>query len=145
MIASLLFVGVLLVQSASPPAGALWTWTLYEGDGPVVLANEVPDTAYLKSTLECEPGTGVARLSLYEVGAEGGFVGLTAGDAATTIEAGPSRGGVLKLVLRTDHPVFAAFAATGVLNLSIADTRRQIEVQRTHLAKLRRFAEVCGS
>lgn len=143
MIAIALAAASLLFQSATPPAGAVWTWALYEGTGPVVLANEVTDTAYLKTTLECEPGTGIARVSLYEVGSGGGFVTLSSGDNSATVETGPSRRGAIQLSLRTDHPIFAAFRASGALDIAIGDRRTRIEVQRTHLAKLARFAEVC--
>ncbi|HWW12752.1 MAG TPA: hypothetical protein VN018_09555, partial [Brevundimonas sp.] len=51
-------------NAAAAPSEAAWTWTLYS-DTPVVLANEVPDTANLRTTLECDPGSSVARLTLY--------------------------------------------------------------------------------
>ena len=50
-------------RSARPSEG--WTWTLYSGDGPLVLANEIPDTPQLKAILECQPGSGIARLDLF--------------------------------------------------------------------------------
>ena len=49
----------LLIQQVAPATPA-WTWTLYD-DNPLVLANEVPDTARLRSTFECEPGSSVVR------------------------------------------------------------------------------------
>ena len=144
MIAIALTAASLLLQSATPPAGAVWTWALYEGTGPVVLANEVTDTAYLKSTLECDAGTGIARVSLYEVGSGGGFVTVSSGGSTTTVETGPSRRGAMQLSLRTDHPVFATFRTSGTLDIAIGERPARIEVQRTHLAKLARFAEVCS-
>jgi len=133
----------LLIQLAAPSATA-WTWTLYDDD-PLVLANEVPDTARLRSTFECEPGSSVVRLSLYPAVPGNGFARVTAGSAATTAAFEPASGDGLRLILRSDHPVFAAFAADGHLGVMIGEERRDIEVQRTHLAKLRRFTELCAS
>jgi hypothetical protein len=133
----------LLIQLA-PPATPAWTWTLYDDD-PLVLANEVPDTARLRSTFECEPGTSVVRLSLYPSTPARGFARVTAGSASTMAAFEPARGDGLRLVLRSDHPVFAAFAANGRLGVMIGDEHRDIEVQRAHLAKLRRFTELCAS
>lgn len=49
----------LALGAQSAPSNAGWTWTLYaEAEAePVVLAHEVPDTARLDATLECNPGT----------------------------------------------------------------------------------------
>lgn len=129
------------VQDAS--AENSWTWTLYEDD-PIVLAHEVPDTANLRSTLQCDRGSNVASLTLY--GGEGatGTARLSAGDASAMGAAEPARGGGLKLTLRTDHPVFAAFGATGRLGVAIGEQRRSVEIAQPHLAKLRRFAELCS-
>lgn len=129
--------------AAAAPSEAAWTWTLYS-DTPVVLANEVPDTANLRTTLECDPGSSVARLTLYG-GEDGvGMARVTAGDAAAMAPAEAARGGGIKLALRTDHPVFAAFGAGGRLGVAVGDQRRTVEVPAVHLAKLRRFAELCS-
>lgn len=131
-------------QTASAaPSEAAWTWTLYT-DTPVVLANEVPDTANLRTTLECDPGSSVARLTLY--GGEGGagMARVTAGEATAMAEADAARGGGLKLALRTDHPIFAAFSTTGRLGVAVGEQRRAVDVPAAHLAKLRRFAELCS-
>ena len=137
-------VALALVIQLSAPATPAWTWTLYDDD-PLVLANEVPDTARLRSTFECEPGSSVVRLSLYPSAPARGFARVTAGAASTTAAVEPARGDGLRLVLRSDHPVFAAFAADGHLGVMIGEEQRTIEVQRPHLAKLRRFAELCAS
>jgi hypothetical protein len=50
----------------------------------------------------------------------------------------------LKVALRTDHPVFAAFALDGRLVVVVGDQRRPLEVPSDHLAKLRRFTELCS-
>lgn len=133
---------VALSTQIVPPASA-WTWTLYADDAPIVLANEVTDTAHLRATLECDPGSSVARLTLYGV-AMSGVARITAGDAVAMGEAEPGRGESTRLTLRTDHPAFAAFAAGGHMNVLVGDHRRPIDVPAAHLAKLRRFSELCS-
>jgi len=141
MIASIVGLAFLAAQSA-PPASA-WTWTLYTDEARVALAHEVPDTAHLRFTLECEPGSGVARVAFYGAAAETGMARVTAGEASAVTESTAERG-ALKLILRTDHPVFAAFAADGRMAATVGEQRRAVEVPRPHLAKLRRFAELCS-
>lgn len=131
-----------LAAQVVPPASA-WTWTLYADAAPVVLANEITDTAHLRATLECDPGSSVARLTLYGV-ALTGMARVTAGDAVAMAEAAPARGESTRLTLRTDHPAFAAFAADGRMTVLVGDNRRPIEVPAAHLAKLRRFSELCS-
>lgn len=128
----------------APAQNDAWTWTLYEGEGPLVLANEIPDTPRLRSTLECDPGSGVARLSIYDVQAPAGFATARSGQATGTVEVANGRGGRLQTALRTDHPVFAAFLAGGKLDLAWADGSRSVEVARIALPRLRRFAELCS-
>ena len=130
----------LMLQGAEPA----WTWSLYEGEGPVVLANDVPDTARLRATLECEPGSGVARVSTYGAAAEAGMAALRSGSATAAAEAEAGRNGKLATALRTDHPVFAAFVQSGRMSVTVGANARTLEVQLAHLAKLRRFAELCG-
>ncbi|GAA0655554.1 hypothetical protein [Brevundimonas lenta] len=120
-----------------------WTWTLYE-DAPIVLANEVPDTANLRSTLECAPGSSVALLTLYGSDTPAGVARITAGTVSALAEVEPARAGTTKMAVRTDHPVFAAFAVDGKLTITVGEQRRAIEVPAAHLAKLRRFAELCS-
>lgn len=133
---------VLMLQTA--PAEAAWTWTLYTDDGPIVLANEVPDTANLRATLECDAGSSVARVTLYGGAAGAGMARVSAGEASAVAEASAGRGGGFKLAIRTDHPVFAAFAADGRLAVTLGDDHRAVEVQRAFLPRLRRFAELCA-
>jgi hypothetical protein len=120
-----------------------WTWTLYEGEGPLVLAHEIPDTPQLRAVLECEPGAGVARLDLYGGGASGGIATVASGDATAQTESV----GVAdhrSLAMRADHPVFGQFVLTGQLAVTVAGRSQAVEVEAAHLAKLRRFAELCG-
>jgi hypothetical protein len=141
MIADIALAAVLAVTITQAPT---WTWTLYEDSGPVVLANERPDTPDLRSTLECGRGAGLARVSMYGSGLAPGFANVTSGDAAATVEAVSGDNGAVVAPLRTDHPVFARFAATGTLSVAIGDKRQSIEMAPSDLAKLRRFADLCS-
>jgi hypothetical protein len=134
---------ILALQTPAPAPAPGWTWTLYADDTPVVLANEIPDTANLRATLECDPGSSVARLTLYGPPLTG-MARVAAGDAVAMAEAAPARGETTRLTLRTDHPAFAAFAADGKMNVLVGDHTRPVEVPAGHLAKLRRFSELCS-
>ncbi len=119
-----------------------WTWTLYSGDGPLVLANEIPDTPRLRTTLECAPGSSIVRLAFHDAPGADGFAVVRSGAASAEVEA-RARRGRLEAVLRTDHPVFAAFLASGRLTLTLGEQAEAIEIDRANLPKLRRFAELC--
>lgn len=139
---ALFLAAALAAQSPSPELA--WTWTLYADAEPIVLAHEVPDTARLRTTLECDPGTSVARMTLYGSAPMTGMARVSAGDASAVSEAATTRVGVTRLALRTDHPVFAAFTVDGRLAVMVGDQRRPVEIPTAHLAKLRRFAELCS-
>lgn len=119
-----------------------WTWTLYSGEGPLVLANEIPDTPRLRTTLECTPGSSVARLTFYDATGSDGYARVQSGAASAEVET-RSRRGRLEAALRADHPVFAAFMASGRLSLAAGDQAVAIDIDRANLPKLRRFAELC--
>lgn len=134
-------------QSAPSPAAPRrpsegWTWTLYSGDGPLVLANEIPDTPRLRTTLECTPGSSIARLTLHQATGADGFATVRSGAATAEVEA-RARRGRLETALRADHPVFAAFLASGRLTLAMGDQTSVVSLERGDLPKLRRFAELC--
>lgn len=133
----------LALQSAAAEG---WTWTLYEGEGPLVLAHEIPDTPQLRGTLECEPGSGAARISAYGGGPGAAFASLSSGGASASAEVQPTRGSAprVAVMLPTAHPVFAAFIETGSLTIRTGDRTQVVAIQRPHLSKLRRFAELCG-
>ena len=131
----------LTLQTAPAPAEA-WTWTLYAANGPLVLANEIPDTPHLRSTLECAPGSSIVRLTLYDAAPAEGIAVITSGAATANAEARPRRG-QLQTMLRADHPVFAAFLANGRLQVAVGEQSLPIEIDRANLSKLRRFAELC--
>lgn len=140
MTAFIALIAALALQGRSPPL----IWELYDGDGRLVLAEEAPDKSRLRTTFECDPGSGVARLTLYGFGEASGFAQFSAGEANGTTEVAGARGGDLTLNLRIDHPAFAAFAADGRLTVAANGHDRRVEVGRPHLAQLRRFAEQCA-
>ena len=121
-----------------------WTWTLYENTGTVVLAHEVPDTAQLRATLECEPGSGAVEVVVYDFGAVAEFARLRAGPATATSEAEQGANRSIRVGLRIDHPGFAAFASSGRLTVSSGERSATVTVDRANLAKLRRFGELCA-
>lgn len=137
-------IGAIHLQATPAPPEAAWTWTLYADSTPVVLANEVTDTPNLRTTLECEPGSSVARVTLYQASGLSGMTRLAAGSSTAMTESEAGRAGSAKLALRTDHPVFAAFTTGGSLSMTAGETRRTLEIPSAHLAKLRRFAELCS-
>ncbi|QLQ12076.1 MAG: hypothetical protein HZY74_00570 [Brevundimonas sp.] len=70
--------------------GPTWTWTLYESDG-LTLAQEVPDTDRLSVTLECDPGSHVATLTLYQVREPmADFAQVQSGAISATVQASPA-------------------------------------------------------
>ena len=147
--ASLAVSSLAMSQPARAPVQtAGWTWTLYEGEGPVVLANEIPDTPRLRATFECTPGSGVARVSAYGGPLSPGFASITSGSGASAVQAHSQaeagRGGKITLALRTDHPVFGEFVTTGDLDVTTGGQRQTVTVEAPHLAKLRRFADLCS-
>lgn len=139
-----MIVEILMAATLTTAQTPAWTWTLYDGAGPVVLANERPDTPDLRSTLECNPGSSLVRISVYGPHLVPGFASLTSGDATATVQATASADGAIVSPLRTDHPVFARFAATGNLALVLGQHRQTIEIGDADLAKLRRFADLCS-
>ncbi len=138
---TLLMSAVLAVLLQASPG---WTWTLYEGEGPVVLANEIPDTAQLRATLQCDPGSSAVEVSVPLPDAQPGFARLKAGDAAATTEARAERADRLAIALRTDHPLFAAFTATGDMTLTVGEATTRVIVPSQYLATLRRFSDLCS-
>lgn len=141
MIMILAAIAALAIQGRSQP---VWTWALYEGD-TVTLANEVPDTPRLRATFECEQGSSVARLTLYAgAPSANGMAQVSAGQSNATVAVSNGARGSGVLAVRTDHPVFAAFTASGQLSVRASDESVTVVVESDHLAKLRRFAELCA-
>lgn len=126
------------------PAAVAWTWALYDGDGHMVFAEEVPDTTRLRNTFECDPGAGVARLTAYGFGAASGYARFSAGEASGTAQVADADDGDLVLSLPVDHPAIAGFAANGRLTVAVGEVERRIDVPRPRLADLRRFVQSCA-
>lgn len=120
-----------------------WTWTLYGEASPVVLANEIPDSPRLRTVLECSPGSGIARIDLFGPNAGPGIATIVSGSALATGQS-DAAGLQRSIALRTDHPVFGQFVQTGALDVAVAGRHQTVTVEPDHLAKLRRFAELCG-
>lgn len=139
---ALLGLALALTLQTTPAPSDAWTWTLYNGDGPLVLANEIPDTPRLRATLECAPGSSIVRLTLYDAAPAEGIAVITSGAATANAEIRPRRG-QLQAMLRADHPVFTAFQASGRLQVTVGEQSSPIEIDRANLSKLRRFAELC--
>ena len=123
-----------------------YVWTLYENDPAVTLAHEQPDTAALKTTLECDRGSGAAKLSIYGATAIPAFVTVRSGQASAAAESGALAGApdALTTTIRTDHPVFSAFAASGALTVVAGASDLTVKVGQADLAKLRRFTQLCS-
>lgn len=121
-------------------AGDGWVWAFYGSDGSAVLAREVPDTDRLDAVFECEPGSGVARLTVYGSSERPAFVNISAGDVSADAERVESDG--LAVSLRLDHPLFLAFAAGRALTLTAGD--ETISTPAPQAAVLARFRSACG-
>ncbi len=135
---------ILALHAGSPQADG-WVWSLYEDARETVLAREIPDTDRLTTTLACAPGSGRVVVSFYDLPARPGFATFRSGDASGTAQmAAGDASDPFSLTLRTDHPAVANFTATGSLEVVAGDQTRAISVSRPHLAKLRRFAEICA-
>jgi len=122
-------IAVLLALALSAPATAsaqdIWTWTLYENPGAVALANEVPDSAKLAAVLECQPGSGAAKVSIFP-------------------EGGRSRTPVTG-EFKTSEAAFSAFVRSGRLSLRTQGGAGEIAMDAEHRPKLERFARLCGA
>lgn len=134
---------VAALAALSLQAGSPWTWTLYDNEADVVLAQEVPDTDRLGATLECGRGSGRVALTLYGQAASGMAV-LTAANASATAQAEAEPGGGTRLTTPTDHPVFRAFVGGTELKIAVAGATLGLVVPAEHLPKLRRLSELCG-
>ena len=122
-----------------------WTWTLYDSSDPVVLALEIPDTPVLRTTLECQAGSGQVLISLYDEPrlAEGPAV-LEAGSHKAAAEVRHRRDR-RTTVVALDHPVFTAFQTSGQLDITSGDHTATIHVLGARTETLRRFAQACAS
>lgn len=138
MISGLIF-AVLMTASQTPA----WAWTLYEGAGPVVLANERPDTPDLRSTFECVEGSGQARVAIYEAEPSPGPAQLESGGLSAAVLAVSTADGGTAAAIRVDSPVFVRFVQTGALTFAFGERNLPIDVSAPDVAKLRRFSDLC--
>lgn len=114
----------LSLASTAVSAQAGWTWTLYEGRTSLALANEIPDTDSLAAVLECTPGSGQARVSIFPSGKR------------TSPVVGQ---------YKTTDAAFVAFVASGKLSLKTEAGSGEIAMDAPHLPKLARFSQLCGA
>lgn len=114
----------LSLASTAVLAQAGWTWTLYEGRTSLALANEIPDTDSLAAVLECTPGSGQAKVSIFPSGKR------------TSPVVGQ---------YKTTDAAFVAFVASGKLSLKTEAGSGEIAMDAPHLPKLARFSQLCGA
>ncbi|MBL0948406.1 hypothetical protein [Brevundimonas sp.] len=140
-----LTLAALLALHTGLPQAEGWVWSLYEDSRQTVLAREIPDTDRLTTTLACAPGSGRIVVSFYDLPPRTGFASFRSGNASGTAQlAGGDGSDPFSLTIRTDHPAVANFTASGALEVVAGDQTRTIAVSRPHLAKLRRFTEICA-
>lgn len=120
--------------------GAGWVWSLYDRDGGVALAREVPDSSQLSAVFECVPGSGTARLTVYGPVARPDFVNLSAGEVSADAETAP--GTDLAVRLQLDHPVLLALERGETLTVSAGT--EVISLPPPAAALLMRFRSVCN-
>lgn len=123
LIAALSLASTLSPTLASARPG--WTWTLYEDRASLALANEIPDTRNLAAVLECTPGSGRAKVSVFPPG----------GSRTTPVVA----------EYRTTDAAFVAFVRSGKLSLRTEAGTGEIAMDAVHRSKLWRFSRLCGA
>lgn len=136
---------MMLTTSPSQAQSRQWVWSLYADGSPVVLAQEIPDTPELKTTLECEPEGNRVRITLY------GPHHMTSGPA--TIQSGSvsnigeitTRADTVRAAIPADHPAFVSFTASGALQLEQNGQAIDLMVEQPYLNILRRFARLCAA
>lgn len=115
----------LSLASTAAVARPGWTWTLYEDRASLALANEIPDTTSLAAVLECAPGSGRAKVSIFP--------------------SGVPRSRPVVGEFQTTDPAFAAFVRSGRLSLRSEAGTGEIAMDAVHRSKLWRFARLCGA
>jgi len=110
---------------AGPAVAGLWTWTLYEDRASLALANEIPDSTSLAAVLECVPGSGDAKVSVFP-------------------GEGRSKTPVVQSFRTSDEP-FVTFVRTGRLSFANEGGKGEIFMGPEHRGKLLRFSRLCGA
>ena len=108
-----------------PAYAGLWTWTLYENRASLALANEIPDSSSLAAVLECVPGSGDAKVSVFP-------------------SEGRSREPVVEQ-FKTSDAAFVEFVRTGRLSFRNEGGSGEIFMGPEHRTKLVRFSRLCGA
>lgn len=136
---------MLLTATPSHAQTRNWVWSLYPDGNTVVLAQEIPDTPELKTTLECEPQSNRVRIVLY------GPHRMTSGPANILSGSRSSMGEIeartdsIRAGLPADHPAFVSFTASGALKLDQNGQAMDLTVEQPYLNLLRRFARLCAA
>ena len=102
----------------------------------------MPDTDRLSAVLECEPGSGVARVTVFAPSERPAYVTLTSGEASAASERIDAEG--LAAPLRLDHPVFRAFMETGQMTVTAGEASTPVVLPAADRAKLVRFRALCA-
>lgn len=134
---------MLLTATPSMAQTRNWVWSLYPDGNPVVLAQEIPDTPDLKTTLECEPKGNRVRITLYGPHRlNSGPASITSGNRSTMgeITVHPDS---IQAGLPADHPAFVSFTASGALKLVQNGQAIDLTVEQPYLNILRHFARLC--
>lgn len=124
MIAALALGGFLLAAEPAKPAPQLWVWSLYENKASVTLAHEVPDTSVLGAVLECAPGSGRIKVTVYPDNAR-------------------PQDRLTAQIASADKP-FQTFLGTGHLLLKSDAASAEVVLPPADKPKLDRFAKLCG-
>lgn len=124
-LAAVAALGVSALAPAAFAQGGLWTWTLYEDRASLALANEIPDSTSLAAVLECVPGSGAAKVSIFP-------------------SEGRSRTPVVS-EFKTSDAAFVAFVRSGRLSIKSETGQGQIFMGPDHRSKLARFSRLCGA
>lgn len=136
---------MMLTPDVSHSQSRQWVWSLYDDGDPVVLAQEIPDTPQLKTTLECETGSNRVRIVFYGSHAlQNGAAMLHSGNRSAMGEIS-IRPDSIRTGLPADHPAFVSFTASGALRLEQNGQGIDLTVEQPYLNLLRRFARLCSA
>ncbi|MFN4288681.1 MAG: hypothetical protein ACK4E3_09335 [Brevundimonas sp.] len=134
-----------LAHTASAQSGRAWVWSVYEDDTAVTLAHEVPDTDRLRVAIQCERGTGLARITHYGALGAGAMGRLSSGSATHQSEA-ETRGRRnlrVSMSVRVDNAVFSNFAGTGRMTMTLGGESAEFSVPQAQRDQIGRFVSLC--
>jgi hypothetical protein len=141
--------GLIVLTLMAALAAAPVTWTLYERAGSLSFAHETPDSDVLDAVLECKTASGGVSVSFYgadrpTAGAGSAKVSAGAASAVVTLEGGSGLSPHTRLMLRTDHPVFQAFAGSGALSVEAGGKVKTVSIDAERRADFAKFVKGCG-